>query len=246
MSAPDDRYLTDDYVTQNPSWDLEDSPWKASLVKRILDQNGTSPSSICEVGCGAAYVLAELAKMFPQAELFGYDIAPAAARFWPQHESVGIHLTVGDFLTLNRRTYDVILLLDVIEHVRDPSTFLVGLREMARLHVLHIPLDLSALTVLREKPLLSARRKVGHIHSFTKNLALAMIQESGFRIIHWEYTRAAFVAPRPTWKSRAAMLPRWLAQRLNKDFGVRALGGETLMVLAEAADQLSPALQTTL
>jgi hypothetical protein len=97
-------------------------------------------------------------------------------------------------------------------------------------------LDLSSLSVIRERPLLAQRHNVGHIHYFTKNLALSMIEESGFRVIRHQYSGAGFRGPRPTWKTRAAMAPRWLARRVNEDWAVRVLGGETLIVLAEAAD----------
>lgn len=236
MSEPDGRYLSNDYVNKNPTWDLEDSPWKASLVTRLLRDQGISPASICDVGCGAGRVLLELRKAYPQAELFGFDIAPAVERFWREPQSAGAQLRVGDFLTLNQRTYDVLLVLDVLEHIGDPRAFLMSLHGVAQHYVLHIPLDLSALSVVREQPLLTVRRKVGHIHYFTKNLALSLIEESGFRVRHWEYTGAAFKAPQQTWKTRMAMAPRWAAQRYDKDWGVRALGGETLIVLAEAAD----------
>jgi trans-aconitate methyltransferase len=214
---------------------MEDSPWKASLVARILEESNVLPTSICEVGCGAGFILAALRERYPDAELSGYDIAPAAARFWPAHESKGISFVVGDFLTLNQRTYDVILVLDVLEHVRDPLDFLFRLRNTGRYFVFHIPLDLSAMSVAREQPLLTVRRNVGHIHYFTKNLAISMLQESGFRVRIWRYTGASFAAPRRTWKTRLAMVPRWVAQRVNRDWAVRALGGETIVVLAEPA-----------
>ncbi len=243
MTEPDGRYVSDDYVNKNPTWDLEDSPWKATLVARALRENGISPKSICDVGCGAGRVLLELRRVYPDAELFGFDIAPAAERFWAEPQSAGAHLTVGDFLAVNRRTYDVLLMLDVLEHLGDPRAFLIAVRGAARHYVLHIPLDLSALSVAREQPLLTVRRKVGHIHYFTKRLALSMIEESGFRITHWAYTGAAFKAPQRTWKTKLAMAPRWAAQRWNKDWGVRALGGETLIVLAEPAVAQGPEAQ---
>jgi cyclopropane fatty-acyl-phospholipid synthase-like methyltransferase len=236
VTGPDEKYLTDEYVDKNPTWDMEDSPWKASLVARVLRKNSLSPTSICEIGCGAGLVMAELRKSYPSAELFGFDIAPAASRFWPRHESADIHFAVGDFATLNRRTYDAILILDVIEHVRDPFAFLSGLRGAARYFVLIIPLDLSALSVAREQPLLTQRRNVGHIHFFTKNLALAMLEENGFRVIDQQYSGAAFNAPRRTWKTTLAMAPRWIARQVNRDWAVRVLGGETLVVLADAQE----------
>lgn len=230
---PDQKYLTDQYVTNNPTWDLEDSPWKANQVGLILAANSIEPGSVCEVGCGAGYILSELRSSYPGADLFGFDIAPSASRFWPKHESRRIEFSVGDFLTVNARHYDVILVLDVIEHVRDPFAFLSSLRKWGRWFVLHIPLDLSAVTVMREKPILNVRRKVGHIHYFTKNLALSLLDEAGYHVIEWKYTGAGFSAPRSSLKTKLARSPRWLARKMNEDWAVRTLGGETLIVLAE-------------
>ena len=211
---------------------MEDSPWKAALVTKVLRDQGVTPTSICDVGCGAGFVLAELRKSYPDAELFGYDIAPAASRFWADHDSLDIHFQIGDFAKTDRRSYDVLLLLDVIEHVPDPIEFLISLRGHARMLVLHIPLDLSALSVIRERPLLEVRDRVGHIHYFTKTLALALLQECGLDVLRWDYSGASSSAPRRSWRAKAASVPRWLAYRLGRDLGVRTLGGETLVVLA--------------
>jgi hypothetical protein len=77
-----------------------------------------------------------------------------------------------------------------------------------------------------------ARNKVGHIHYYTKDLALALLDECDYQIVDWFYTGAAFTSPQRTWKTRIASLPRRLVYAINKDAGVRLLGGETLMVLA--------------
>ena len=232
MSSPEDRYISPDYVERNPTWHIEDSPWKAGLVREVLQSRGLMPESICEVGCGAGGILAELRRSYPRAELFGYDIAPDAADFWSEHEKAGIHFRIGDFFTLNERTYDVVLSLDVIEHVSDQFAFLSRLRDTADYHVFHIPLDLSAVSVLGERPILDKREKVGHVHYFTKNLALSLLRECGYDVVEWRYSGAAFNAPRRTLKTRLAAIPRRLIYGLNKDWGVRALGGESLVVLA--------------
>lgn len=119
--------------------------------------------------------------------MVGYDIAPDASRFWPQHASKNIELHVGDFMERNQLIHDVVLVLDVIEHLTDPFSFLIRLREHGKQFVFHVPLDLSALSVAREKPLMYVREKVGHIHYFTKNLALAMLRECGYEIVDWRY-----------------------------------------------------------
>jgi cyclopropane fatty-acyl-phospholipid synthase-like methyltransferase len=227
------RYLSEHYQACNPTWDSEDSPWKATLVRSAIERTGLRPASIAEIGCGAGGVLASLRDAFPNTRLLGFDIAPAAATFWPLHQSARIEFAVGDFFELSHEDYDVILLLDVVEHLADPHGFLARVRGRARHFVFHFPLDLSALSVLRETPLTFVREKVGHLHYYTKSLALALLGDCGFEVLDWRYTGAAFNAPRRDWKTRLAGVARRLVYALNKDFGVRLLGGETLIVLAQ-------------
>lgn len=230
--AQSDRYTDNEYFDKNPTWDLEDSPWKAELVAKLLEETGLRPATLCEIGCGAGGVLSSLRDKLPNTELSGFDIAPAAARFWEMLDGREIDFNVGDFFQISDKEYDVILLLDVLEHVNDPFSFLERLHGRSDYYVFHIPLDLSALSVLRESPLLHVRNKVGHIHYFTKNLALSLLRESGYEIVSWRYTGAAFSSPKRTWKTRLGALPRKIAYLVNRDLGVRILGGETLLVLA--------------
>ena len=234
MSMPYESYESGDYLANNPTWDEEDSEWKAGQVLKTLERNHLVPKSIVEVGCGAGGVLASLHDALPEVEYFGFEIAPDASKFWEKHGSKGISFAVGDFLQEQTAHYDMLLLLDVIEHVPNPFEFLSALRGRASYYVFHIPLDLSAMSVARERPLLAVRQKVGHIHYFTKGLAFSLLEECGYQLIDWSYTGAAFTAPRTTWMGRLARLPRRLVFAINRDFGVRLLGGDTLIVLAKA------------
>jgi SAM-dependent methyltransferase len=232
MTLPSDKYITNDYLNHNPSWDIEDSAWKAEFVVNILNSVEFRPGSICDVGCGAGVVLAALRGSYPDADLFGFDVAPDAAQFWSQHRDLNILFQVGDFLTLNTRKYDVILGLDVVEHLTDPFSFLDNLRKFSTYYLFHFPLDLSAINVIREGPILKVREKVGHIHYFTKNLALSLLKECGYNIVKWSYSGATFNSPQRSLKTILASIPRRFAHILSKDLGVRILGGETLFVLA--------------
>lgn len=229
------RYLDGAYLKNNPDWDRKDAAWKASLVTGILNDHQIQPYSICEVGCGAGDILRCLRPSFPLANLFGYDISPQAAKFWSEDNDTegGVTFNLGNFHALNFTRYDVLLMLDVFEHVRDPFTFLEKSRTHADKFIFHIPLDLSAFGIARKAPLLSARRNVGHLNYYTKDLALETLTDCGYRITEWRYTGAAFNLPACTWKTRLASVPRRLLCWINKDASVRLLGGETLLVLAE-------------
>lgn len=228
------RYLSADYISHNPTWDVEDSPWKAAKVQELLDANRIVPETLVDVGCGAGRVLVQMLASYPNARLTGYDIAPRAEQFWAAPRASGIHLAVGNFLDSNVPVQDVLLLLDVVEHLQDPFAFLARLRGRAKHYVFHFPLDLSAASVLRETPLLLVRDKVGHVHYYTRGLALALLKECGYRVVEARFTGAAFNAPGRGWKTFLAQIPRRLAFAVSHDWGARLFGGETLMVLAVA------------
>lgn len=226
------RYTEGDYAQQNPDWDSGDSPWKAQQVLGLLARYGLSPASVVEVGCGAGGVLSALRAHWPQARLQGFDIAPGLPALWSRRQADGIQFTLGDYLAEDRPRPELTLVLDVLEHLGDPFAFLAGLRERAAWTVFHIPLDLSVVSVLREQPLLHVRHKVGHLHYFTRGLALAMLDECGWEVIEERYTRAALTAPNKRPATRLAGLVRAAMQAVLGHVGVRLLGGETLIVLA--------------
>lgn len=228
-SDPSRFYLDGDYAALNPSWDTEDSAWKAALVAELLVRHALQPRTLAEIGCGAGAVLAALQPRLRGTELHGWDIAPGAARFWSAHP--GIRFTQGDFLAQPQGPFDLLLLLDVIEHVANPHDFLSRLAPWGRQMVLHIPLDLSVASVWRETPLLQQRRGVGHIHYFTRNLALELLRECGYEIVDACFS-GAHLRPRPTLPGKLASAARRALFALGRERGVRLLGGDTLLVLA--------------
>ena len=87
------------------------------------------------------------------------------------------------------------LIMDVIEHVPDPIGFLAGLRFKADMTFVHIPLDLSAQSVIRPTKLMSVRAKVGHIHYFTLETALATLTDAGYTVRGHVLTRSFDLPP---------------------------------------------------
>lgn len=227
-----ERYTNGDYAQNNPDWGSSDSPWKAKQVADMLDRHGVVPTSVVEIGCGAGGVLAALRGRLPQATMAGFDIAPGLASRWESHHALSIDFYLADYLGEDRPVPEVTLVLDVIEHLGNPFQFLAALSARANWVVFHVPLDLSAVSVLRERPLLHVRRKVGHLHYYTRGLALAMLDECGFEVIDERYTGAAYTSPQRSLKGRLASGFRRVASVCLGDLGVRLLGGETLIVLA--------------
>lgn len=87
MNKPYESYESGDNLAQNPTWDEEDSEWKASQVLKMFDRNHLVPKSVVEVGCGAGGILASLHDVLPEVEFGGFEIAPDASKFWEKHAS---------------------------------------------------------------------------------------------------------------------------------------------------------------
>jgi hypothetical protein len=117
--------------------------------------------------------------------------------------------------------------------VEDYMGFLQKLKGKARYTIFHIPLNLSVQTVFRKNRLIYARKKVGHIHYYTKETALATLEDTGYRIIDHFYTAGSIDLPDKKLRTRLAKFPRKFFFKLNEDLTVRVLGGYSLMVLAE-------------
>ena len=230
---PDSIYQTGEYVERNPTYHVEDSSWKAAQSLKLIEKHDLQPRSVCEVGCGAGEVLKQLQLSFPaETEFFGYEISPQAFALFQARENERLHFYCSDLLANKTAHFDLLLCIDVFEHVENYLGFLRDLRGKARHKIFHIPLDLSAQWVARTRPIMREREQAGHLHYFTKETALATLQDTGYEVRDWFYTPGAIASPRSI-KARLASWPRRLLSALNQDLVVRILGGYSLLVLAE-------------
>ena len=120
--------------------------------------------------------------------------------------------------------------MDVVEHVEDCFGFLRSIREKAEYKIIHIPLDMSVSLLVRNR-LMYVRRSVGHIHYFSKQTALALLEDTGYQVLDSFYTPAFQIAPKdPVHRVMAAV--RSLSMRVASDVTSMMLGGCPLLVLA--------------
>lgn len=227
-------YKDGTYLDNNPNWHEEDSAWKAKKMENILRKNNIHPSTICEVGCGAGEILNSLASSYGSGvDFLGYEISPQAFEICKKKEKKNLHFFLKDFLEEKTVLLDVVLAVDVFEHIDDCLGFLRRLREKAKYKIFHIPLDLSVQAVLRSSPILKSRESVGHIHYFTKETALATLMDTGYEVLDYFYTSGSVELPNRGWKADLIKLPRKLLFSIHQDLTVRILGGFSLLVLTK-------------
>jgi SAM-dependent methyltransferase len=225
-------YTSGEYLASNPTWHAEDSAWKASQILGMLQRHGLRPRTVCEVGCGVGEVLRELHdRMNHRPSFVGYEISPQALALAAPRSSERLAFRLGNVLEDDEK-FDLILLIDVIEHVEDYFSLLRGLRARSDHTILHVPLELSVVSVLLDTPMTFSRDRLGHVHFFTRDIALGMLRGVGYEILDWRFTAASSQYPRGSWKLRVLERARRVAFPLNQTAAVRILGGYSLLVLA--------------
>lgn len=227
-------YLEGDYLKNNPDWHVEDSSWKAGKIIDILTKNKITPSNVCEIGCGAGEILNQLYSVLPATSRFvGYDIAEDAIDMAKSRTKERLRFKKHDLLMDDSAKFDLLLVIDVFEHIEDYLGFLRKCRNKAEYKIFHIPLDMSVQKVLRKDVLMHARQKVGHLHYFTRETALDTLKDAGYEVIDSFYTPWGFEMQQKTLLKKLFQLPLKIFYSINADLAVKVMGGSSLIVLTK-------------
>ena len=228
---PESIYENGRYLDANPDWHEADAPFKAEWIQQLLKANGITPQSIAEVGCGSGEILVELQRRYPNANFAGYDISSQAHAISTGKARSNLSFEKLDFLIAHTPHTDVLMAIDVFEHVEDYMGFIRNLKSRADFKIFHIPLDLSVQGLLRGKSLMYSRKVVGHLHYFCKDTALATLADCGLEVLNWRYTHGAEQLPGRALRTRILNLPRKILRAFNEDFAIRLFGGASILVL---------------
>lgn len=244
MSSPDtttvasfeDMYTDGTYLELHPTWQAEDSPWKASQIDTLLKRNNIQPQTICEVGCGAGEILVQLSELLPDSTQFtGYEISPQAVELAQSRVRDNISFYLADLLEEPTAPFDLVLCIDVIEHVEDYYGFIRKLRTKGTYKIFHIPLDLSARAMFSTKHLLERRASVGHIHYYTPETALAALRDTGYTVLDY-MVRVKGIDKKvknPSYKTHVSVLGRRIVGKFDRGAAARIFGGGSIYILAQ-------------
>lgn len=107
------------------------NPIKQALIrafhaKAIELVRRAAPKTILELGCGEGYVLSALADAGIDAELSGVELSERAVKI--ARERLGDRATIehrdARELIADGRRFDLVMMLEVLEHIRDPEQML--------------------------------------------------------------------------------------------------------------------------
>lgn len=226
-----DFYTQGEYLRNNPNWHVEDSGWKARQVVEMLQRHGIQPRTLAEVGCGAGEILVELRKQMPSTcRFYGYEISPDAYALCACRAGERLQFFLRDMLS-ESDTFELALVMDVVEHVEDYFGFLRQLKPRGEYKLIHVPIALSASSVLRNQPLNNARSDVGHIHCFSRDIFHAALEDTGHEVIDWCYTSMVLDGKSKNLGQRLMRWPRRIGYELSPDIIVRLFGGFSALFL---------------
>lgn len=226
------RYTAKDYINSN-QWHYKTSIWKARNIIKILERNKLKPKSICEIGCGGGEILKNLENIDYVELLDGYDISKEAFEVNRTKQNKKVSFYLKDVYEISTY-YDLLLSIDVFEHVENYIEFIRENKKKAKYKIFHIPLEISINSIV-SGGFIRARNDVGHLHYFTIETAIETLKDADLEIIDYFFT-APFESngpPKNTLRSKILKYPRQLLFMFSPEFCSKTIGGCSIMVLAK-------------
>lgn len=182
--------MDESYVLKYPELEHAHFWWKVrrELISRILSERvGLIGTRILDVGCGAGLTMRRLADAGALVE--GIEVDPAFERASVVEPGV---IRYGDILMLDiERRYDVVLMLDVLEHIEDEGAALARVIEILE------PGGLFVLTVPAYQWLWSHHDEMNkHHRRYTARSVSRVLGQAGLQVERCGYLFAGLVPPK--------------------------------------------------
>ncbi len=161
------------------------SAWKWQHLELLVRSAGASPRSILEFGCGSGEMLELAGRAFPEAVLHGIDLAERMLAMASERLPRGRFIAGGvETLAAWPEPVDLVLAVDILEHLEDPRPAARALGGAGRLVALKIPLERRVLRLgfRRQRPG-PAHHIAGHLHFWTLAESRALLAAAGLEIV---------------------------------------------------------------
>ncbi len=164
---------TPKYSSKNPAIRWLTERWVANLegtFDRIGNHPGGAPKQALEVGCGEGVIAGKLQDRFR--EVAALDLPDAGLRRdWLAYEGPRFLHADAHALPFSDSQFDLVVAVEVLEHLTDP---VMGLHEMARVARRHLVLSVPQEPVFRSCNLIAGRyvrdlgNTPGHLNHWSK------------------------------------------------------------------------------
>lgn len=181
------RNISPKYLTKNP---LKKKIIERFLSKIVTIAQQSNPQSILDAGCGSGVPLFYLSRYLPRTRMVGFDISRKEIQIAKEvNKGVDFILATVEAPPFREETFDLVLCLEVLEHLKNPAKALSSLRKAGKKIVCSTPdfLVFSIANLLSMRNIRNLGEDEEHLHKFSKaSFARFLMKE----FWHFEITRA--------------------------------------------------------
>jgi len=219
------------YLIKHPNWHLEGSSTKAKWIKSVIPEEiRSSVRSILEIGCGRGAILNGLKGFFnKECQFTGIDISNEAISY-ARNNFKDIIFICGDVysLDLDRTQYDLVLCIDVLEHLYYQEEFLKIINQLSRHSLFHVPIGNNLKNKLFNR-WENQMNKFGHMQFYDIASLINTFTNCGLKIRAYKHT---FGLEYPKYKHIYPFL-KW-AFKISPYITSQTIGLVSVMILAES------------
>lgn len=202
----DNIYSSDEYLANNPTLDSEDSAWKIDNIIKHIDKlfigslQKNEEIVLMDVGGGAGIILRGVAEYI--VNKYNIAVKKITLDLSPGILSVQIANNPDVYKALNEdvcktsldnKTVDICLMIDVLEHIPEPEKALKELCRVCKYAIFKVPLEDNLYMRIRDFIFRGKTREYfirqwGHINSFNTEKLIILINKSGGSVLTSYYT----------------------------------------------------------
>ncbi len=215
-------FYEEEYLDDNPEMHLEDTEWKVRELRPLLRRSNRY-DNLLDLGCGAGVLGERIAKELNVTRRTASDWSSQILSFARQRNGsspVTYARIDAAYLPFRNGTYDLAMLIDVIEHQHKPEQVLRELQRTAQNLVVRTPLEDCWYESVRRKRKDLFRESSGHVVHFNLKSVKDYLARHGWRVrrpsvrhLAWSHWRGVIFGKYPlSAKATAAIRValRWL------------------------------------
>jgi len=184
----DNIYSDGTYIASNPSLHAEDSEFKMSYVAQLLEKVDWNRTriNILDIGGGAGilgkFVCEWFIKRGYTVSVHALDLSREMLEVQKKNNPYLEKISAGEITLLGEEFFDLILMIDVIEHIEDCHQFAADLNKYAHYIIYNIPIEINLMDVLRNIAMRNRHYQIqteslGHIHFFSAKTATEFVDK---------------------------------------------------------------------
>lgn len=176
------------YLSLNEDWHLEDTPRKFYEISQVLPLG--EYETMLDIGCGVGVLTRLIADYYNCRNTVGLDISEIAVDEASALDKSGqIKWVKGSVFDLPVKKYDLVLCIDLIEHLDNIHKFLERLAILGKFIVIRVPMERTLLNTSLKLFFLGdeyrrLKEKYGHINHFTPTGFQALLKQYKLDILN--------------------------------------------------------------